>query len=275
MATRVLLHTLAALDALRYEPTGKRIRADVDGVTALDTPRALLVWEPQRVVPQYAVPAADVRAELTPDAPDAGPRHGPGPRPLGPRGVTVLTPDTGFGVHSTAGQVLTLEVDAIRLPGAAFQPEDPDLDGYVIVDFAAFETWWEEDEQIVSHPRDPFHRVDIRRSSRHVRLERDGLVLADSHRPTLLFETGLPTRYYLPPEDVDLTLLTPSERVTACAYKGIASYHSLPSVADIAWTYPEPLPDSAAIAGLIAFFTERTDVTVDGERLERPTTPWS
>lgn len=275
MATRFLLHTLAALDALRYEPTDKRIRADADGVTALDTTHALLVWEPQRIVPQYAVPVTDLRADVTPDAPDAGPRHGPGPRALGPRGVTVLTPDTGFGVHSTAGQVLTLEMDAARLPGAGFRPDDPDLDGYVIVDFAAFDAWWEEDEQIVSHPRDPFHRVDIRHSSRHVRLERGGQVLADSRRPTLLFETGLPTRYYLPPDDVDLTLLHPSERVTACAYKGIASYRSLPSAADIAWTYPEPLPDSAAIAGLIAFFTERVDVAVDGERLQRPTTPWS
>jgi len=127
-------------------------------------------------------------------------------------------------------------------------------------------------------PRDPFHRVDVLPSSRHVRLELDGHVLAESSRPVLLFETMLPTRYYLPPDDVRAEL-TPSSTRTWCAYKGQASYWSAAAgdrvVPDIGWTYQQPLHDAAQVRGLIAFFNERLDVIADGERPERPITLWS
>jgi uncharacterized protein (DUF427 family) len=144
-----------------------------------------------------------------------------------------------------------------------------------VLDFDAFDSWLEEDDEVVSHPRDPFHRVDVRRSSRHVRVERDGQLLAESTRPTLVFETALPVRTYLPPDDVRLDLLEPSPTRTACAYKGRATYRSFGTVPDIAWTYEHPLPDAAELTGLVAFFDERVDLTVDGDKQDRPISPWS
>ena len=122
---------------------------------------------------------------------------------------------------------------------------------------------------------DPFHRIDIVHSSRHVRVERDGEVLAESSNPCLLFEPPLPVRYYLPPEDVRTDLLRPSEKKTFCAYKGQASYWSLGGEGDIAWSYPEPLREAAELTGRIAFLNEWVDIVVDGKPLERPVTPWS
>jgi uncharacterized protein (DUF427 family) len=171
-----------------------------------------------------------------------------------------------------------LRVNGEHRPGAGFRPDDADLAGYVILDFTAFDRWFEENELNVAHPRDPFHRVDVLPSSRQVRLELDGQVLAESSRPMLLFETMLPTRYYLPREDVRADL-TPTGTRTFCAYKGQASYWSAGagdhSLTDIAWTYTEPLHDAAEVRGLIAFFDERIDVILDGQRLDRPITPWS
>ena len=153
--------------------------------------------------------------------------------------------------------------------------ECEDLHGYVLVHWGAADRWLEEDEEIVGHPRDPFHRIDIRRSSRHVVVSLDGQVVADSTRPTLLFETGLPVRSYLPREDVRMDLLGPSDTRTTCAYKGHASYLSAAGHPDIAWTYEDPLVDAEQVRGLLAFFDEHADVTVDGELRERPRTEWS
>jgi uncharacterized protein (DUF427 family) len=152
---------------------------------------------------------------------------------------------------------------------------DGELAGYVQVDWDAADRWLEEDEEIVGHPRDPFHRIDTRESSRHVVVSLDGEVVAESRKPTLLFETGLPVRYYLPREDVRLDLLGASDERTTCAYKGHASYFGTDAHPDIAWTYLEPLRDAEQIRGLVAFFNERADITVDGEPQERPATQWS
>jgi uncharacterized protein (DUF427 family) len=148
----------------------------------------------------------------------------------------------------------------------------------VILDFGAFDAWYEEDELNVGHPRDPFHRIDVLPSSRQVQLELDGEVLADSSRPALLFETMLPARYYLPRADVTAELI-PSDTKTWCAYKGQASYFSVAVggrlVPDIAWSYPDPRHDAVQVRDLIAFFDERIDARLDGERRARPVTPWS
>ena len=267
----------SGFDQFRVQPTAKRIRAVLDGETVADTTRALLVWEPRRVVPSYAVPVEDVHGRLVPaGVPAAGP--GPaGPVPmLGDR--PVLDPSIPFAVHTAEGQPVHLLAGGRTLTGAGFRPADPDLAGYVILDFAAFEAWYEEDELNVAHPRDPFHRIDVLASSRPVRLELDGQVLAESSRPMLLFETMLPTRYYLPREDVRAALV-PSPTRTYCAYKGQASYWSAVlgghQLTDIAWGYAEPLHDATRVRDLVAFFDERIDVTLDGTRLERPVTPWS
>jgi uncharacterized protein (DUF427 family) len=270
MAVQMFQQLVRLFDDLRYEPTAKRIRALVDGDTVADTTGAVVVWEPRRVVPTYAVPVADVRGELVPAPPVDVPRR---PARLREGLPEVLTPSTGFGAHTTAGEALTLRTTGGDRVGAAFRPADPDLAEFVLLDFAAFD-WLEEDDEIVSHPRDPFHRVDIRHSSRPVRVERDGQVLADSTRPVLVFETSLPMRTYLPRDDVRLDLLEPSPTRTACAYKGVASYLARDG-RDLAWSYEKPLPDAHELTGLVCFYDERVDVTVDGEKRPRPVTPWS
>jgi uncharacterized protein (DUF427 family) len=205
-------------DGLRHERTEKRIRAQLADETVLDTRRALIVWAPGQVVPTYAVPRADMRAEL---------------------------------------------------PGA-----DGPLSGYVTLDFAALDAWYEEDERNIGHPKDPYHRIDILHGSRHVVVEHEGVVLADSRRPYLLFETGLPIRYYLDPADVDTDAMARTDTRSTCAYKGHAAYWSH-NGRDVAWFYAEPQREASEIRDRIAFFNEHVDLTVDGERLERPVTPWS
>jgi uncharacterized protein (DUF427 family) len=132
------------------------------------------------------------------------------------------------------------------------------------------DAWFEEDEPVYTHPRSPYTRVEALASSRHVRVEVDGVTVADSHRPTILFETGLPPRYYVPLTDVRQDLLRPSETQTRCPYKGTAEYFSVEVGgkvhADLVWIYRTPLPESAKVAGLVCFYDERVDLYVDGER---------
>ncbi len=268
----------SGLDELRHEPIGKRIRAVLGGGTVVDSTRVVLVWEPRRIVPSYAVPAGDVRGELAPATAAAGATEEAGVQMPGLSRRPVLTPSVPFAAHTADGQGVDVRARGQDRPGAGFRLADPDLAGYIVLDFRAFDAWYEEDEPNVAHPRDPFHRIDVLASSRHVRLELDGQVLAESSRPMLLFETMLPVRYYLPREDIRAEL-SPSGTRTYCAYKGQASYWSATVgdrvVPDIAWAYQEPLHDAAQIRGLTAFFDERVDVVVDGERRERPITPWS
>jgi uncharacterized protein (DUF427 family) len=264
---------------LRYEPTAKRIQAVLGGETVVDSTRAVLVWEPRRVVPSYAVPVQDVRGELVPAGPAAaGPGDDVGVPLADVTALRVLDPRVPFTVHSASGEMVDLRAAGQVRSGAGFRPADPDLAGLVVLDFDAFDAWYEEDELNVGHPRDPFHRIDVLPSSRQVRLELDGQVLAVSSRPVLLFETLLPMRYYLPRADVTAELV-PSPTKTWCAYKGQASYFSASvggrMVPDIAWTYPDPQHDAARVRDLIAFFDERIDVILDGERRARPITPWS
>jgi uncharacterized protein (DUF427 family) len=270
MSTRLRDVLMKELGVLRHEPIDKRIRATLGGSTVVDSTRAMLVWEPQRVVPTYAVPEEDVRAEIAPAGAAEAPAIGDAPQLAGRR---VLDPSVPFAVRSTEGEPLVVRADGRE--AEAFRAADPDLEGYVIVDFDGFDEWFEEDERNVGHPRDPFHRIDIVHASRHVIVELDGEVLAESSAPYLLFEPPIPVRYYLPREDVRMDLLLPSDTRTICAYKGQASYLSHEHAADVAWTYPAPLREAGEVTDRIAFFNERADLLVDGARLERPITPWS
>lgn len=140
--------------------------------------------------------------------------------------------------------------------------------------------WHEEDEEVFVHPRDPYHRVDVLQSSRHVKVLVDGEVVAETDRPRILFETGLPPRYYIPPEDVRDDVLLPSDKETQCPYKGIASYyHSVQAGGEtreaVVWYYPHPIPAAADIEGHLCFFNEKVDLDVDGEAQQRPQTQWS
>jgi len=265
-----------AIPELRIHPVRQRVRAEVDGRTVVDSTRALVVWEPRRVVASYAVPVDDVAGELVPFE---GPTGQERPVRMGKDAPPVLDPGTPFTVHTGPGRALSIRSGGATLPGAAFAPDDPDLEGYVVLDWDAFTRWLEEDQPVMGHPHDPFDRVDCLRSSRHVRLGIDGVVLAESHRPTLLLETPLPVRYYLPRDDVVFEHLEPSELRTVCAYKGVARYWDARLedrvVRGIAWSYEEPLHDAVPVRDLVAFFTERLDLVLDGVAVERPVTPWS
>jgi uncharacterized protein (DUF427 family) len=244
----------AARAELRYEPLERRVRAD----DVVDSTRAVLVWEPRRVVPSYAVPSDDIAASLAAS-------------PVERREVAgVLHPGVPFAIHTAAGEPLSI---GERL-GAGFRLADDDLAGYVALDFHAFEQWLEEDEPVRGHPVDPFHRVDVRRTSRPVRIEAGGRLIADTSDARLLFETQLPMRFYLPRADVRAEL-RPSARRTYCPFKGEASYWSLDGLEDVAWSYESPLPAAAGIVGLVAFWDHLVDVTFDGAPRGRPGGPIS
>lgn len=152
------------------------------------------------------------------------------------------------------------------------------VQGRVTFNWRNFE-WYEEDEQVFVHARDPHKRVDVMRSTRHVQIKVDGKIVADTISPYLLYETHLPIRYYIPAEDVKKEFLTETSHKTACPYKGNARYWTVKvgeKVLDnVAWSYPDPIPEITKIKDLICFFNERTDIYVDGELMERPITPWS
>jgi uncharacterized protein (DUF427 family) len=172
-----------------------------------------------------------------------------------------------------------------RLPVWLFPEEDVRLDllpesaverrhGLIEVDFRALDEWLEEDERQIGHPRDPYHRIDIRRTSRHVRVSIAGEPVADTTSALVLFETGLPPRWYIPREDLRAEL-TPSELTTVCAYKGRASHWSVAGEEAVAWSYEEPFHEVLPVRGFVAFYDERVDLELDGELRERPRTQWS
>lgn len=155
-----------------------------------------------------------------------------------------------------------------------------ELEGYVRIRWTALDAWFEEDEQVFVHPRDPYTRVDALRSTREVRVEIDGVEFARSTSPVMVFETGLPTRYYLNRTDIDFTHLSPTPTVTACPYKGTTSGYWTATVdttahPDIAWAYDFPTTALSPIAGLVAFYNEKVDTYLDGVLLDRPTTKFS
>jgi uncharacterized protein (DUF427 family) len=239
---------------VRVEPAAKRVRAVFGGQVVADTVRPLMVWEVP-YYPTYYIPREDVRDVLV------------------PTGETKRSPSRG------EGRLATVRVGNREAVNAATEyPDSPieSLRDAVRLDFAAMDAWFEEDEEIFVHPRSPYTRVDILSSSRHIRVEIDGVTVADSTQPRLLFETGLPTRYYLPKTDVRLDLLEPSDSLTRCPYKGEAEYWSVrvgdELHKDVAWFYSSPLPESQKVAGLVAFYDEKVDVFLDGVKQERPKT---
>jgi uncharacterized protein (DUF427 family) len=280
MGIRVRDLLMQELGQLRYEPIDKRIRGILAGHAVVDSDRAVLVWEPKRIVPSYGVPFEDIAGGLIASAdadssaePSQDPATGAEVPRLGDR--PVYDPSVPFFVHTAEGQSLDIRLDGTERRAAAFRLFDEALSGHVVLDFAAFDAWYEEDEPNVGHPRDPFHRIEIVHSSRHLRVERDGELLAESTNPCLLFESMLPVRYYVDPEDVVSGVLRPSATKTLCAYKGQAAYWSIDGEADLAWSYPDPLREAAEIKDHIAFFNERVDLVIDGNRHDRPVTPWS
>jgi uncharacterized protein (DUF427 family) len=263
MATLMRQYLVESLGQLRYEPTAKIVSVHLGETMVARTDQAVLVWEPRRVVPAYAIPIAELQAPVEDIRPfDAG-----------PPATGLLDPSSGFGKHTCAGS--TAVVRAGEKSGAAFLPED--LDGFAVLDFEAFD-WFEEDESIFGHPRDPFSRIDIRHSTRHIAVALEDQVLAESQHPLMLFETHLPPRYYLTRGDVAVDLVR-SDTATTCAYKGHATHWSAPALGpdgiDIAWSYESPPPEMSQITGRLCFYQEKADFIVDGSFSGRPETPWS
>jgi len=241
------------------EPTPRRIRVTLAGETIADSRGAALLYE-TGYLPAYYFPVADVRTDLLMPADRA--RESP-----------VLGQATSWSVR-----VGDRVADGVAFGWQEAPPGAPPVSGLLTFVFDEMDAWYEEDEQILGHPNDPYHRIDIRASSRNVRLSHGGTVIAESARPALLFETGMMPRYYLPAEDF-VAELVPSDLQSRCAYKGVASYFSVKVgdevLPDLVWSYPDPRPEAGAIRGALAPFDERLDVDVDGERQPRFDTPWS
>ena len=246
-----------ARGAVRVEQGAKRVRIYLAGRLVADTRRPFLVWEVP-YYPAYYLPLADVVAELE------------------PIGKTAHSPSRG------EAQIFDVRVEGATAESAAMRyPDSPleQLRDLVRFDWNAMDEWLEEDEPVYVHPRDPYTRVDILASSRHVRVAVDGVTVGDSVRPRILFETGLPPRYYLPLSDIRAELLIPSDTQTHCPYKGTAGYWSVDTGhgmhRDLVWIYRAPLPESQKIAGLACFYNEKVDIYLDGELQERPRTKFS
>ena len=244
---------------IRVEQGPKRVRAYLSGELVADTRTPFLVWE-WPYYPTYYFPAEDVRAELV------------------PAGEIQHSPSRGDGqvCHvKVAGAGAGADGAALRYPDSPIES----LRGLVRLDWASMSEWFEEDEPVYVHPRDPYSRVDILASTRQVRVEIDGVTVADSRQPRILFETGLPPRYYLPLTDLRMDLLRPSDTQTHCPYKGTAAYWSVDTGravhTDVVWIYRTPLPESQKVAGLACFYNEKVDIHLDGELQERPRTHFS
>jgi uncharacterized protein (DUF427 family) len=243
---------------VRVEHGSKRLRVYLGGELVADTTRPLLVWE-KPYYPTYYFPAADVRMELL--EPDGGVEHSPS------RGDGRTFTIRAGGVEATKA--------ALRYDESPFE----ELRDAIRLEWGAMDAWFEEDEEVFTHPRDPYKRVDILASSRHVRVEVGGVTIAESSKPTLLFETGLPVRFYFPKTHVRMDMLTPTEKESHCPYKGQAEYWTVRAGdtvhPDLAWSYRSPVPESQKIVGLIAFYNEKVDLYVDGVLQERPKTVFS
>jgi uncharacterized protein (DUF427 family) len=248
--------------AIYLEPTPKRIRVEVGGELIADSRRAIILHE-SGLQPTYYFPPEDVRADV-----------------LAPTDRHTHCPKKGDASYYTIHAGCEIVEN-----GAWYYPEPlpeapPVLRDLIAFYFNRMGRWLEEDEEIGVHPRDPYHRIDVLRTERHIRISLDGRLLAETRRALALFESNLPVRWYLPAEDV-VAELQPSDTVTHCPYKGEARYHSVKpdngarGGTDLIWYYPEPLAEVGRIRGLLCFFNEKVDIELDGEPEQRIDTPWS
>ncbi|MBJ7457419.1 MAG: DUF427 domain-containing protein [Thermoleophilia bacterium] len=245
------------MPATRVEPTPRWVRVRAGGEWIADSREALLVaWYGPGRLPTYAFPAAAVRTDMLSPSPGGG--------------------DGSVVPHDIrTGEVLEGAARLLVDPA----PELADARGHWTFTWDGSVSWFEEATEVHVHARDTAKRVDVVPSERHVRVMLDGALLAESRRPHALFEAPLPTRWYMPMADVLPGVLEPSPTVSRCPYKGIASWFSVRAGGalhpDLAWTYPDPVPECPGVAGLVAFYNEHVDLVIDGVPQERPRTPWS
>lgn len=246
---------MAARGRIRVEPTQKRVRAFVDGVAIADSTDVMMVWEIP-YFPTYYFPPADVKLDA-----------------LTATAETKRSPSRGTAtLHDiTVGDRI---VDQSALVWSDSKIEE--VTGYVSFDWASMDAWFEEDEEVYFHARDPYTRIDVVQSSRNIRIEIDGAVVAETNQPRILFETGLPARYYMPKTDVRMDLLRPTGTATHCPYKGTARYWSInvggQEHQDLVWGYDSPFQEAMDIAGYVSFWNEKLDVYVDGKLEGKPKT---
>jgi uncharacterized protein (DUF427 family) len=241
-------------EGVHIERSPRRVRAYFGGKLIADSVRVLLVYETKRP-PAYWFPIADVRMEHLEQSSQAT--------------------DTIRWRLAVKDRIAQNAARAYGKPAG----DRAALEGHLTFFWNEMDAWFEEDDEVFVHPRDPYTRVDTVHSSRHVRVEIEGVTLGDTRRPILLFETGLPTRYYIPKLDVRMDLLEPTESITRCPYKGAARYWSAlvrdKVVKDIVWSYPAPIPECPKIENLLCFYNEHVDVYVDEVLQDRPITPFS
>lgn len=238
---------------LYWEPFPKRIRIEFGGATVADSRRVRALHETGLLMVLY-LPLDDVDEDL-----------------LEATGHTTTCPLKGEATYWTVRVGDRVADNAVWTYRAPIEGAPP-MTGYVAFHPSAMDAWFQEDERVYAHPRDPYHRVDVHRSSRHVVVAHEGRVLAESWHPQLLFETSLPVRYYLPPEDVRTEALQRSDTVSPCPYKGEGQHWHLTSdgervVEDVAWSLPRPLGDAQQAIDHLCFYPDRVDVEVDGEPL--------
>jgi uncharacterized protein (DUF427 family) len=246
---------------ITFERSPRRVRVKFNGETIADSTNAHLLFE-TRHLPVYYFPRSDVRMDL-----------------MTPTDHHTFCPYKGTASYRT------VKVGDRTAENAVWGYPEPFAEVAAIGDFVAFywdrvDGWYEEDEEIFVHARDPYKRVDVIQSSRPVQVILGGEVVAETRRARFLFETRLPTRYYIPPEDVRMDLLIPSDKTTACPYKGRARYYSVKIgdrlYEDLVWSYPDPIPECPKIKGYLCFYNEHVDeIRVDGKAVPRPVTPWS
>jgi uncharacterized protein (DUF427 family) len=244
---------------LFLEPSPRRIRGLAAGETVIDSRRVQMLYEHGRL-PIYLFPRDDVRTEM-----------------LEPSERRTSSENKGEARwwHLRTGKGL---IEHAAWEYASPPSEAAALSGLIGFEWSAMDEWCEEDEPAIVHPRDPYHRLDVLDTSRRVRVVLDGETLAETERGKVLFETGLPPRWYIPREDVREELLVDSDHRTGCAYKGFASYHSVRVgdriEEDLVWYYADPLREVEPIRDHLAFYNERADIEVDGVDQGRPMTPF-
>ena len=240
-----------------WEPTARHIRAEFNGEIVADSYNAMLLRESGYQI-YYFFPINDVRMDLLEASEYTTEAHVKGKTKHWDIRV-------GDRVAEHAAFTYSSQVD-----------DRPDFTGYIAFEWNAIDHWYEEAEEVLVHPRDPYHRVDTIKSARHIKVVVDGTVIAETRQPYLLFETSLPTRYYIPMEDVNFEYLEPTDHHTGCPYKGEASYWNVVVNGNVhnnvVWAYLDPLPEIPKIKDTVAFYNERVDIYVDGELEERPRT---
>ncbi len=244
-----------------FEPTPWRVRVSFGGETIADSRRAMLLLESKHL-PVYYFPQGEVRTELL----EKTDYHTHCP----------FKGDASYWSVKVGQWVAENAVWSYLEP----LPEAAAIRGYMAFYWNKMDHWYEEDDEVFVHPRDPYKRVDVMNSSRQVRVVLGGETVAESRRARFLFETGLPTRYYVPAEDVRTELLEATDKHTRCPYKGVASYWSVrvggELYENIVWGYPEPIPECPKIKGYLCFFNEKVDdILVGGEAVPKVETPWS